>query len=251
MQDFILSTLTELALIVPLLTIIGFLIYGWYENAIRSDERDRESRLPLYNKTIMMLWGVAIVCVTGWFYSNRSLEALGLSWTEPGWRGWIAWGVVGFGFAYLVYSAITLTLSASARQQVRTQLSGADLDFMRPRTAIEHHRFKILSFTAGVTEEIIFRGFLIAVLSLFMPMVLAAIIAVTLFGIGHIYQGFAGIIHTSLIGGILTAIYLIGGSLWPAILVHILIDLTAGVQFQLIDRFEAHDNASGTSTLII
>ncbi len=242
MQELINSHHAELALIVPLLTIIGFLVYGWHENAIRTKEADRESRLPLYNKTIAMLWALAAICFVGWVCSNRPTEALGFSWTEPGWRGWVAWGSVGLGIAYLVYSASVLTSSSSARQQVRAQLSNAELDFMRPRTAAEHRRFKILSFTAGATEEIVFRSFLIAFFSLFMPLALAATAAVILFGIGHIYQGFGGILRTMLVGAVLAAIYLTGGSIWPPILLHVLIDLTAGIQFQIIDRFEAVDD---------
>lgn len=242
MQEFIKSHQAELALIVPLLSIIGFLVYGWHENATRTKEADRESRLPLYNKTIGMLWALAVVCFLGWVYSNRPIEGLGFSWTEPGWRGWLAWGTVGLGLAYLVYSASVLGSSSSARQQVRAQLSNTELDFMRPRTAAEHRRFKILAITAGMAEEIIFRGFLITVFSLILPTLLAASVAVILFGLGHIYQGFAGIVRTALVGAILAAVYLVGGSLWPAILLHVLIDLTAGVQFQLVDRFEEIDN---------
>lgn len=241
MLDSITTYQVEWALIVPLLSIMAFLVYGWHENASRTDETDRLSRLPLYNKTLVILWGLAAICLAGWVHSGRTIDTLGLSWPEPGWRGWLAWSLVALTFGYYVYISITLASSASARQQVRAQLSGAKLDFMRPRTTAEHTRFKLLSVTAGVTEEIIFRGFLIAILSLFMPLVFAAILAILLFGIGHIYQGLAGVIQTSLIGGILAAIYLVGGSLWPAILVHVLIDMIAGTQFQLIDRFESVD----------
>lgn len=242
MQELINFHHVELAVIAPLLTIIGFLLYGWHENATRTKEADHQSRLPLYNKTILMLWALAAICLAGWVCSNRPIEAMGFSWTEAGWRGWIAWGSVGLGLVYLVYSAWILTLSATARQQVRDQLSHAELDFMRPRTSAEHRRFKILSFTAGATEEIVFRGFLIAVFTLFMPLILSAMAAVILFGIGHIYQGLGGVLRTTLVGAVLAAIYLIGGSIWPPILLHVLIDLTAGIQFQLIDRFEAVDD---------
>lgn len=231
----------EWGLYIPMLMIIGFLVYGWHENNARTAKTDQCSRLPLYNKTIIMLWGLSVVCVVGWLLSNRSIYDLGFQWTVMGWRGWTAWGIVGLGVVYLVYSSFILISSKQARQQARAQLNAVDLDFMRPRTSLEHCRFKILSVTAGVTEEIIFRGFLIATFSLFLPMIAAAIAAVILFGLGHIYQGVSGVLRTSLIGGVLAAIYLLGGSLWPAILFHILIDLTAGIQFQLLDRFMDHE----------
>ncbi len=241
MNEMLLSLEPEWPLIVPAIMILGYLMYAWWENATRTPEADEASRLPIYNRTMLWLWGLTAACVAGWLVSGRTLAELGLTATEPGWRGWIAWGLVGVGSAYLAYSVIAPALSARLRQQIRSQYSVLDIDFMRPRTNAEHRRFKLLSVTPGITEEIIFRAFLIAMFALYMPVAAAAVMAVVLFGCGHFYQGFAGVVRTSMIGGLLTTVYLTGGSLWPAIILHILMDLAAGVQFQILDAFEEDD----------
>ncbi|WP_306253650.1 CPBP family intramembrane glutamic endopeptidase [Parvularcula sp. IMCC14364] len=244
MKEMLLSLDLEWPLIIPAIMIVGYLIYAWWENATRTAEADRESRLPIYNDTMLWLWGLAAACMFGWLISGRTLVELGLTATEPGWRSWAAWGAVGLGSAYMAYSIIAPAVSTRLRQQIRTQLNALDIDFMRPRTTAEHRRFKLLSVTAGITEEIIFRGFLISVLALYMPLVAAALTAIVLFGCGHFYQGVAGVIRTALIGGFLTVVYLTGGSLWPAIILHILMDLAAGAQFQIINAFDEKDSVA-------
>lgn len=248
MSDFFQMSLREGVLLLPLAMIVGYLIYGWYENANRTPEQDEKSRLPLYNKTLVILWSLAGVSGICWFIAGGAWAELGFHSVRPGWMGWIAWAAAALGLAYIFYMAVLLSRSSDARQQVRDQLETAELDFMRPRTAREHVRFRWLSVTAGITEEIVFRGFLIAVLALVMPIWVAAIVAVLTFGLGHIYQGVGGVIRTSVTGGIFTILYLMAGSLWPVILLHIFIDLAAGVQFQLIDEFEEQDADSSTST---
>lgn len=229
-------------LAIPLILIISFLIYGWIEHVKRTPESDLESRLPLFNRTMFMLWGLSLTCLAGWYVSYESFSELGLVWPKFTWLNGIAWAIVGLAIAYFLYALQSLRRSKTTRDQARKQINQADLDFMRPRNRPEHRRFRFLSITAGITEEIIFRGFLIAVLSLVLPLPVAAVLAIIIFGLGHIYQGVAGILRTSLLGGVLTLVYLMGGSLWPAIILHIIIDLAAGAQFQLLDIYEDKDN---------
>jgi membrane protease YdiL (CAAX protease family) len=238
-----LSINTEsLALVIPLLLIFVFLVYGWFENAKRTPETDAESKLPVFNRTIFMLWGLGFACLIGWFVYDKSFASLGFTWPATTWLTGIAWAITGLALIYFLYVIHSLKRSETTRNQVREQINQAGIDFMRPHTRKEHSRFRLLSITAGITEEIIFRGFLIAVFSLALPLPLAAFMAVIIFGLGHIYQGFAGVVRTSLLGGTLTIIYLMGGSLWPAIILHIMIDLAAGAQFQIIDKFEDEDS---------
>ena len=59
-----------------------------------------------------------------------------------------------------------------------------------------------LAVTAGVCEEIVFRGLLIAVgvHVLGLPLPVAAGLALALFAIGHLYQGPRGMIAVTLFG---------------------------------------------------
>ena len=46
-----------------------------------------------------------------------------------------------------------------------------------------------------------------------------------MFGIGHAYQGIGGIIATTIIGLILTAIYVLTAQLWLVVVIHVLVDI--------------------------
>lgn len=241
MIDLFSDFTVDRALLVPMVMIVCFLIYGWHEDVQRTIKSDRESKLPLYNRTMLLLWGLAASCLAGWMLTGRPIEELGMAWTLEGWRGWLAWSTVAIGAMYLAYTIMTISSSAAVRNQIRVHLDAAELDFLRPRNNAEHRRFRAVSLTAGITEELIFRGFLVAVLSIQLPLFAAAAVSVTAFGLSHLYQGLSGVIRTAIVGAVFTAIFLIGGSLWPVIILHTLLDLAAGVQFQVTDAYEEAD----------
>lgn len=96
-----------------------------------------------------------------------------------------------------------------------------------PRTAAERWYAAGLSVTAGITEEIIFRGLLIAIgtSALGLSKEAAAFCALAVFAAGHLYQGWRGMLAVTLVGFGLTMLYLRTGSLLMPILLHVLIDL--------------------------
>ena len=90
--------------------------------------------------------------------------------------------------------------------------------------------FDAVSVTAGVCEEVIFRGFLIAYLmaALGAPFWVAGLLSSVIFGFAHAYQGPAGIPRTAAVGGMLAILYGLTGSLWAPIVAHAVIDITSG-----------------------
>src|SRR5262249_43179689 len=65
-----------------------------------------------------------------------------------------------------------------------------------PNNAAERAAWIVLSLTAGVCEEILFRGFLIRFLHggvLVLPAAGALAVSSLVFGLGHAYQGFKGV----------------------------------------------------------
>ncbi|MFF3444055.1 CPBP family intramembrane glutamic endopeptidase [Streptosporangium sp. NPDC002721] len=96
-----------------------------------------------------------------------------------------------------------------------------------PRTTAERWYAAGLSVTAGVTEEIVYRGLLIAVgMGAFgLSEEVAAFAALAVFVAGHLYQGWRGMLAVTLVGFALTSLYLRTGSLLLPILLHVLIDL--------------------------
>ncbi len=84
--------------------------------------------------------------------------------------------------------------------------------------------------SAGFTEEMLFRGFLFNRLLMILgrgplPFCLAAVIQAALFSLGHIYQGWPGVVQIAFISlFLLAASRVLKGNLWPAVLMHGLLD---------------------------
>ncbi|WP_329084168.1 CPBP family intramembrane glutamic endopeptidase [Streptosporangium sp. NBC_01469] len=114
-----------------------------------------------------------------------------------------------------------------------------------PRTKAERWYAAGLAVTAGITEEIVYRGLLIAVGmgALGLSENAAAFAALAVFVVGHLYQGRRGMITVALIGLTLTALYLKTGSLLIPILLHALIDLR-GLLLSPRPRRELVENAA-------
>jgi membrane protease YdiL (CAAX protease family) len=103
------------------------------------------------------------------------------------------------------------------------------LSQLLPRTKKERGIFALLSLTAGSGEELAYRGYAIPALTPLLGVGGAAVVSTAVFGVMHAYQGALGIVRTALMGGVLAWGFLASGSLWPAVLAHILIDLVAGI----------------------
>jgi membrane protease YdiL (CAAX protease family) len=97
-----------------------------------------------------------------------------------------------------------------------------------PATAQEKRVFAGLAITAGICEELLFRGFGIAYVRWLWPGASdAALIALTAasFGLVHLYQGARGVVLTTLVGAYLASVTVSAGSLLPAMVMHALLDL--------------------------
>ena len=106
-----------------------------------------------------------------------------------------------------------------------------------PRTRRHLSHFAGLSVTAGIVEEIVYRGFMIWLLGNFVPLWAAVIISSVFFGLGHSYQGLEGALRTGAAGLVFAVLYVVSGSIWLPIIGHALIDILQGrLVFELLRR---------------
>jgi len=97
-----------------------------------------------------------------------------------------------------------------------------------PRTREERLTFAALAVTAGICEEVVFRGFGFAYVRFIWPAVTDGwliVITSVVFGLAHLYQGPRGILLTGLAGAVFASMTITTGSLLPAIAVHAMVDL--------------------------
>lgn len=119
-------------------------------------------------------------------------------------------------------------LHPSTRKRLLAQCDA--VDYLLPRTNAEMMLFAGVAVSAGICEEIIYRGFLIRYLQA-APFGLAVgsslLLSAALFGLAHAGQGAKGMVSAALGGLLLGGIYVASGSLVLPILLHVAMDLRA------------------------
>jgi hypothetical protein len=97
-----------------------------------------------------------------------------------------------------------------------------------PRSSVERTTFVGVALTAGICEEILYRGFGLAFLHWAIPTVNLAVDVVVIslaFGAAHAYQGWSGVAATTIVGALFGLIVATTGTLFVAIAIHALFDL--------------------------
>lgn len=185
-------------------------------------------RIKHYTSTIMLLWGVALPILVLWAASGRDWATLGFG-IETGLMPMSGWILAALMTAFFVYQFLMVSSSEKAREQIRDGMAkNKVMSGFMPRTSEERHLFNLLSITAGITEEIIFRAYLIWAFSLFLPLWGAALASLAVFTILHLYQGAKNLPGVFMVGGAVTLIYVLSGSIWPVIAVHAFVDMLNG-----------------------
>lgn len=115
---------------------------------------------------------------------------------------------------------------SAAATPVAKQLTG--LQWFLPITPGQRNLWVLLSITAGVCEEVLFRGFslhYLLALPVNMPLLAAILIASFVFSLSHLYQGVAGVIGTAFLSVLLALLFVLTGNLATPIAIHTLVDL--------------------------
>jgi membrane protease YdiL (CAAX protease family) len=207
-------------LLVPL---FGFWLHRRTQADVSADRPD--ARMRRYQITIAMEWIIALPVLVFWF-DTGAVDVLFGAGDVGLLRWWIGMAAAVALCAFLIGQPFIVMRSPEKMAQARGEME--PLESLIPETSREARAFNLVSISAGICEEIIYRGFLILYLLAFFPLWVAAVGSTLIFGLGHVYQGVTGIVKTSVVGAVLAGLFLLTGSLWAAIVVHTVIDLTSG-----------------------
>lgn len=200
------------------------------------------ARQRYYAGLIAELWTFVAAVVALWLYEGRSWTSLRLGKPE-GWRLPASIGLV-LAVTIMLAIAIVRTLAKIARlkghRQIKIPSHGARF---APHTRSELLWWTALSLSAGFSEELIFRGYLIWVLQPLLGVWGAGAISVFVFAAAHAYEGVKGSLAAGMIGGMFTLVVVGLGSLWPAIAMHTLIDVEQGLVSWFLLREVREGNA--------
>ena len=182
-------------------------------------------RLSVYRRAMVMEWTLSALVLALWAWRGRGWETLGIvPRLTPGLIG-VAAGLA-IVVIYLFRQRSKALADDESLSRIRDQLRR--LELMLPHTAEELRIFYRLSVTAGVCEELLYRGFLLWYLGHWFGPLPAVGVGAVLFGIGHSYQGTRGILLTAAVGAFMGAIYLVTGSIVAPMVIHALMDIHSG-----------------------
>ena len=192
----------------------------------RVDAGEQVDRTKLYMQTAAGHWVLFGATMALWIGVDRSWETLGFGWqTDRLFFAGVALTLVVIGFLWGQARQVSNS-NANDLARFRQQFGRADL--LVPRNGNELGRFYGLAMTAGIVEEVLWRGFLIWYLGYFMPLWAAAVLSTVGFGVAHSYQGVANVPKITIVGAAFTGIYLLTGSLWIPMILHTVIDVIQG-----------------------
>jgi membrane protease YdiL (CAAX protease family) len=211
-----------------LFIVVGLPLRAWYGmRRLKAAPAGEVAALRprLWRRAILSQWVLVALVLALWLATHRSLATLGLVLKPTGGLAGVMVGFVTIVVIVLRQRGIVDT-DESIRARIRERLE--PVERLMPRQGSDFRLFTALACTAGLCEEFLFRGYLMWVAGLLLPFPVAPAAQALVFGLCHAYQGWRGIVLTTFAGAFLTAVVLVSGSIWPAILIHALMDLHAG-----------------------
>jgi membrane protease YdiL (CAAX protease family) len=222
---------TALAMTAVLLAYFGYLMPKRTEallERLRAEiARDPGARFAFYLRylrlSVLVVAAFAVTVLVG----GEGREAAGVGWPGHATRRILPALVAGLallnaalGLAWLL--GRTRDPAAFDRESQRSKV-----EFLIPHTRRERALWPLVAFAIGVLEEVVYRGLFVlyaATLLGISPWWLVAPTAVV-FGIGHRYQGWLGVVATGAMGLAFGVVTVLTGSLYPAVLGHTAFDL--------------------------
>ncbi len=195
---------------------------------------DPNARTNEYLWTIVMEWGLTLALLAWWQWAARPLPALGVVLPEGAGAWWTVL-VCGAGIFFYARQARTVAASPDAQASLRKELeSQPNVRMILPRTVREARVFTGVAITAGICEEVLYRGYLLWYLQSLGLGRGAVVVAIVAFGLAHAYQGSRGSVASGVMGAVFIGVYLLTGSLVAPIVLHATVDLA---NFLMVYRF--------------
>lgn len=218
------------AIVYPIAGYVGFL-----RLLRRIEAGEPVNRIELYRNTILGHWLLFALLLSTWFGTGRNQALPGFALLLN--RDFLIGGVITLAcIALLLQQLVQVGRSGHAKiDRLERQLGR--LEPLIPHTRAELRKFNLVGVTAGFVEEALWRGYLLWYLGQSMPLWLAAIVSATGFAVAHAYQGVENLPRIALVGIVFVGLYLLTGSIWLPVALHIAVDLLQGrVAFEICSR---------------
>jgi len=210
-------------------------VYFTFEKEKQKVLENPALKIKLYHSTLISLW-LPTLFLIALYYLNVIDSANMNLFGEWNINSQITWGVCAIILIYFTISSGKIKADINQHKDMIEQFE--PLEWLVPKTKKERNYFIFaISVSAGICEELLFRGYLFNFLTQHMSVWLAMVVSSIAFGLPHIYQGAVQMIKTAFLGMMLVTVYWYSDSLMIAILLHIAIDMYAGsVAYIVLNR---------------
>jgi len=177
------------------------------------------SKMMFFKQTIVLQIVIVILIFAAIAFNQDSINEIGLSFLRQPLQVLVLLSICFIGWwLFWVYRF--------DKQKLKLEIErDAEVKFLLPSSNQEYRWSIGTSFVVGISEEIVFRGFLYWQLNLLLPIVPAIIITNLLFGLCHYGTGFKNAFITFGLGLLLSIIFLFTESLLVLIAIHVLTDV--------------------------
>jgi uncharacterized protein len=194
--------------------------------------RNHRNLVPRYWQIVARGLLSALVVLLIWRSAGRPFSVLGLD-IPIGFRGQIGFIIVAVLACYYANGIFLRNLSTDRLETVRERLERYRI---LPETRGEFLVYPLVALVGSTSEELLYRGYLIWLLTPFAGIWGAAALSSFLFGLGHAYQGASGVLRTTLIGFMFALGFVLTHSLWWLMAAHIIVNLFGGAFAWKIQR---------------
>ncbi|HEU5060041.1 MAG TPA: CPBP family intramembrane glutamic endopeptidase [Kofleriaceae bacterium] len=182
------------------------------------------ARRVQYVSAISMAWLFSAIAAAAAFDGGRTIDDLRLA--PPSGLGLVvSVGAVAAALAFLLQQARACG-TPEGIAALRKEIEPAA--WFLPGDAADLRTFRALSLTAGICEEWLFRGYMLALVTPWLGLAGAIAATTLLFAAAHFYQGAAGVVKTGLVGLFMGVLAWGTGSIWAPIVIHALLDWMQG-----------------------
>ena len=212
-------------------------------NEYKAVEITGRQKIKFYKEAIVFGW--IPVCVVFVFVGLSSLSLKDIGFREITFSGSTAINILtgvlsGVMLFVLACQTVMYFISPNYRNQVREELKGKKKNgshydrvmsqILIPKNKVEKIWFLFVSLTAGICEEIIWRGCLVYLLNSIFPTVNAIVVyavSCMAFGLAHFYQGVFGVVKTGVLAILFVLVYFTTDSIIPGIVLHFFFDFSS------------------------
>lgn len=230
----------ELALVAIALVLLPSMSLYYGVKAGRAPAAVQGNLVGRYLQIMVRGWAIAAAVLFAWVAAGRPLNGLGLEWPPD------AMGLAGLGLAVLVvliFLFMAMFRFDPSKDELKRWKRQLDALKLAPRNLGELAAFLPVAVTAGVWEELFYRGFLMWFLAPATGVVGAIVASSLIFGAGHAYQGWRGVYRTTLVGCFFGGGYALTGSLWWLMAIHATADVFSGVlAYRVYAKLRAEGN---------